>query len=134
MSVNGQLLIQSFESTASTLASWVPVKLGTINGKNKTVIVCTGATDKVIGVTVSDAVFASQAVDVAFQGSNVKLQCASAVTAGDAVVLDASTFTKIATATLASSGTAKTLIGFALESGDTDDFIEVTLHLEPCYV
>lgn len=134
MAINGQVLILSYESSASTLAAWVPVKLGTANGTNSTVVVCTGATDKVIGVTVSDAVFANQAVDVAGPGSVVKLQCASAITQGDAVVLDASTFTKIASATLASSGTAKTLIGFAIKGGDTDDFIPVVLHLKQVYV
>jgi hypothetical protein len=96
------------------------------------VTVCTGADDKVIGITNSNAVQANQSVDVAYAGY-VTAIAEGVVTKGDYVSLGSSDQTKVKTVTVASSGTARTLIGIAENTVASGEQVTIRLILIPIF-
>lgn len=132
-SINSGVLTKAYGSADSTMARFIPVKLGSANGEFERVTVCTAATDKVIGITTSDATAANQSVDVAY-GGYVTATAEGNVTKGDYVSLGSSDQTKVKTITVASSGTQQTLIGIAENTVATGEQVTVRLVLIPIYV
>jgi hypothetical protein len=131
-SIQNNVLAKAYGSADSTMARFIPVKLGTANGEFERVTVCTAVTDKVIGITNSNAVSANQSVDVAFAGY-VTAYAEGGITKGDYVSLGSSDQTKVKTITVASSGTQQTLIGVAENTVSTDEQVTIKLLLIPIY-
>jgi hypothetical protein len=131
-SIQSGVLSKAYGSADSTLARFIPVKLATANGEFERVTVCTGADDKVIGITNSNAVQANQSVDVAYAGY-VTAVAEGNITKGDFVSLGSSDQTKVKTVTVASSGTARTLIGIAENTVATGEQVTIRLILIPIF-
>lgn len=126
---NAVLNAVSFQA-GGTIGQFEPVKLTTASGANKVVVVPTASTDRVVGVAQIDAT-SGQAVSVTpiSAGAIVKMRVGSGgVTAGDLVGLDGTDYTEIATLTLSGSGTTlRQVLGEALQTGVSNDYVEVLL-------
>lgn len=126
----------SYSSGTTTLKADIPVMEGTAIGEHKTVIAPVAQTSKISGVTMTDAVYLGQGVDViSTSGARVKLQVATGQVATKDLyaILDATEFAlgRVKAATLAQAVTATaTVIGKFTESGVALDFVEVELMLQ----